>query len=1353
MNARIADVLPLSPVQEGLLFHAARDTGGPDPYLVQARFLIGPAVTADALRAGVAALLDRHPNLRACFRHERLDRPVQVVPKAVRLPWTEVDLTGLGLDDVTARTEEALREDAALRFDLARPPLVRATFLRHDTGAELIVSFHHILLDGWSLPILERDLAALVAGRPLPPPVPYRDYLVWLGGQDQRRADAAWAESLHGLERPALLAPDGPDTAPDRTRIRLSTALTGTLTARAAEEGVTLNTLVQVAWALVLARLTGSRDLVFGAVVSGRPHDLPGVESMVGLFINTLPVRVRLRDGESAGELLRRVQDEQSRLLAHHHARVAEVQRAAGAGELFDSILAFENFPQSPASQDGPDSVRLVDVGDATHYPVTLAVVAEDRLLLSVSCRRGISATGVTRSVVRVLEQLAADPGRSAEDIDALPEAEHDRLLALAAGPSRTVAGPTTLTGGFAAQAARTPDAPAVDADGEILSYARLDAASDRLAGRLVRAGVAPGDTVALLLPRSAAVVVAQLAVLKAGACWLPLDPGQPPERLARLVQAAEPVLALTPRASSVRLPADLAVLDIEEDGSVPRDFAGPPAHPESAACVIYTSGSTGEPKGVVVPQRAITELAADGRFAGGAHRRVLFHNPYTFDASTYEVWVPLLNGGTVVVAPAEAVTPDLLKRVVPDRRVTALMLTPELLRTVAEIAPDALAGLSEVWAGGDVLAADTVRRVQEHCPGAVVVNGYGPTETTVFATAHTAHPTHPTHTAYLTHTAHTAHAPRPTADPVHTDTPADPGTVPIGRPLDNTRAHVLDAALRPMPAGATGELYLAGTGLAHGYLGRPAATAERFVADPYGPPGSRMYRTGDLARRTAGGVLEFAGRADDQVKVRGFRVEPAEVEVALAGCPGVARAVVGARCDAAGGKLLAAWLLLDEAGPESAEADTRDDRWNRTLARAREHAARHLPAHLVPSLWARVDHIPLTRHHKVDRAALPAPGPTGGRVTERAPRTARERELCALFGTVLGLPAVGPDTDFFTAGGHSLTALRLRSKIETVLDVRIPVSVLFDAPTPAALAARLDAPPAAAGRAPRIPLRSARRRTGPAAGSDDPSGNSLEPVLTLRAGGDRVPLFCVHPGLGLGWSFANLLPYLDPARPVHTLQSPALLTGVDRLPPSMGAMADLYVARLRAVRPHGPYLLLGRSFGGALAHEMAVRLRRAGEEVGMLAVVDAMPMPDTILGTPLDPVAVEDELLHILLQSHAPDLPVPPGPLDRARVFATVRRGGLDALTDPLLHTLVDAGTHHTRLVRNWSPTPYEGRVTLFSATRDTWPTPAEKKAAWHRVSAALDVHDLDCGHGHVLTPGPAAEIAAVLETALRGD
>ncbi|WP_330306332.1 MULTISPECIES: amino acid adenylation domain-containing protein [unclassified Streptomyces] len=1308
MSGRIADVLPLSPVQEGLLFHAVRGSAGPDPYLVQARFRIGPSVDGAAVRAAVNALLERHPNLRACFRHKRLDRPVQIVPQKAQVPWAEADLTGLEPAEADNRMAALLREDAERRFDLARPPLVRALLVRRDTGTELVLSVHHILIDGWSLPILERDLNELIAGRPLPPAAPYRQYLVWLSGQDQQKAETAWCEALEGLERPALLAPTAPDEESGRTRVLLPAALTAALTRRAAEAGVTLNTLVQTAWSLVLARMTGAHDLVFGAVVSGRPHDLPGVESMAGLFINTLPVRIRLRDGESVGELLARVQDEQSRLLNHQHARLAEVQHTVGVGQLFDTVLAFENFPQRSEDQDGPEEACLLGVNDATHYPVTLAVAVAERMLLSVSCRRGVSADAVAGRMVRVFEELAGDPGRPADRLDVLPDDEHGALLALAEGPVSAVAEPATVVGRFAAQAARTPDAPAVEwADG-VLTYARLDAESDRLAARLTGAGVAPGDIVALLLPRSADQVVAQLAVLKAGAGWLPLDAKQPPERLARLAAAGSVRVALTAGEPGAELPAHIALLDARERGDGGA-FHGPVAHPDSTACVLFTSGSTGEPKGVVVPQRGIVELAADSRFRGGAHQRVLLHSPYTFDSTTYEVWIPLLNGGTVVVAPAGTTTPELLGRMVPEQRITALLLTPELLRTVAEIAPGSLAGLREVWAGGDVLAPGTVRRIREHCPGTTVVNGYGPTETTVFATAHTA--------------------------------PADSAAVPIGRPLDNTRGYVLDDRLRPTPAGSVGELYLAGAGLARGYLGQPGLTAERFVADPYGPPGTRMYRTGDLARWSPDGVLEFAGRADDQIKVRGFRVEPAEVEAALAGCPGVTRAVVAARRDAAGGKRLAAWLVPEEPG----------DPWPDTLARVRRHAARHLPAHLVPSVWAPIDRVPLTRHGKIDRAALPEPGPGTGEAVAgaRAPGSARERQLCALFAEVLGMPEVSPDTDFFASGGHSLTAMRLTSKVEAALDVRVPLATLFDAPTPTALAARLDtAPPAA----PAARLGRRTRATRPDRSSAD---DSLAPLLTLRAGGERTPLFCVHPGLGLGWSFASLLRHLDPARPVHALQSPALLTGADQLPRTMDEMADAYTARIRARRPHGPYALAGRSFGGALAYEIAVRLRRAGEEIRLLAVLDSMPQPPEVSRTPLDPAVIEDEVLHMLLRSHARGLPVPPGPLSRAKAFATVRRSenAPEALDEARLHAMVDAGAHHVRLAREWQPSPYDGPVTLFSATRDAEPSTAEKTAGWRRGTAVVEVHELDCTHSDVLTPGPAAQIAAVLETALRGD
>ncbi|CAM5460333.1 Amino acid adenylation domain-containing protein OS=Streptomyces alboniger OX=132473 GN=CP975_24360 PE=4 SV=1 [Streptomyces alboniger] len=712
-----------------------------------------------------------------------------------------------------------------------------------------------------------------------------------------------------------------------------------------------------------------------------------------------------------------------------------------------------------------------------------------------------------------------------------------------------------------------------------------------------------------------------------------------------------------------MELPDGVSHFDLIADTPEAADLAGR-GHPESPACVMYTSGSSGEPKGVVVPQRAIAELAADGRFGGpgnsgpatGPHRRVLLHSPHTFDAATYEVWVPLLNGGTVVVCPDGPVTPALLARVLPERDVTALWLTAELFRTVADLAPASLDAVREVWTGGDVVDPEAVRRVRRACPGTAVVNAYGPTEATVFATAH--------------------RVPEPLPD----------GPLPIGTPLDGTRVLVLDARLRPVPDGRTGEVYLAGAGLARGYLG-PAATAERFVADPYGEPGARMYRTGDLARRGPDGSLAFAGRADDQVKIRGFRVEPAEVEAALESCPGVGRAVVAARPAPDGGKRLVAWLVLD--GAEGADL----------LPGVREVAARRLPAHLLPTAWVRVDAVPLTPHGKADRAALPEPGAAGQ--VSRAPASVREKELCALFGEVLGLAETGPDTDFFASGGHSLSALRLADKVETAWGVRVPVAALFAAPTPAALLARLD---------------------GPA-----PTGaDGLAPLLTLRAAGDRTPLFCVHPGLGVSWAFAALLPHLRQDRPVYALQSPALSEPDGALPTAVRDLAATYVAHIRSVRPHGPYLLLGRSFGGPVAHEMAVLLRASGEEVALLAVVDAMPKPPETARTPLAPEAVEAEARRILREEGA----------------------ALDGIGGHRLAALGRAVARHVELGRSWIPSPYDGTVTLFAATRDPEAVPTEEKAeAWRRAATAVDVHELPCSHAEVLDARPAERIAAALE------
>ncbi|WP_262061793.1 non-ribosomal peptide synthetase, partial [Streptomyces sp. STR69] len=1018
-----SEVLPVSPLQAGLLFHAALDSGddGPDVYTVQVSYDLEGPLDPDRLHSAAQSVLDAHENLRSGFRHLSSGRPVAVVPRTAVLPWRQLDLA-----DEPGEWDRLLVQERR-RFDPEQPPLLRLLLARLGPDRHrLVLSHQHLLLDGWSLPLLTAELWARYEGRTPPAAAPYREHLRLLAAQDPAASATAWAEALGGLPEPTRLAPVDPDRAavvPSTHTVELDPDRTAELEAFARRRGVTVNTLVQAAWGVLLGRLTGRTDVVFGATVAGRSPELAGAESMIGLFINTVPVRVNVRPEESTAALLTRLQDEQSALIAHQHLGLADIQRAAGLGELFDTLVVFESYPVADAEEsgDGP-RVTVRDHEDSTHYPFAWAVEPAERLRLTAEFRPDLFRPAVVRRIsdalTTLLTGMAADPDRPVGRLDLLGPADLHTVLESwndTALPDSERLG--TVPELFAAQAAAGPDAIAVTDGRTTYTFAELDARTDQLARTLAGHGAGPERIVALALPRTVDHIAAILAVMKAGAAYLPLDPDLPASRLTGMLDDARPVLILATGETAATLPptgVPVLRLDAPAEGLPQAEPVAPgPDHP---AYVIYTSGSTGRPKGVVVTQRGIANLFHSHRHdlhqvarerTGLRRLRVGHAWSFSFDAS----WQPqlwLLDGHALHIADDETRRdPELLAEFIRGRGIDFIEVTPSLLAQMADsglIGAEGDCPLAVVGFGGEAVPESLWTRLAA-LPDTEAFNLYGPTEATVDALVGRV---------------------RDSATPV------------VGRPVHESRAYVLDTALRPVPPGVTGELYLSGPGLARGYLDRPDLTAERFVADPFGPPGTRMYRTGDLARWTEDGLLEFAGRTDDQVKIRGFRIELAEIEAALDTHPAVTQTVVVAREHRPGVRQLIAYAVAEDT--------------DGTALRA--HADAVLPDYMVPAAVVVLDQLPLMSNGKLDRSALPAPDftATGG---GRAPENDAEHTLRDLFADALGLPAeaVGTDDDFFTFGGDSIVAMQLVARARAG-GLRVTPRQVFQHRTVAALAA-----------------------------------------------------------------------------------------------------------------------------------------------------------------------------------------------------------------------------------------------------------------------------------------------------------
>ncbi len=979
--------MALSPLQQGLFSMAALtdpESAEADPYVVtMAADVVGPLDVA-LLRDCAATMLTRHPNLRASFVHGNLSRPVQVVPSSVELPWRYV----LALPD---EVEPLEAEECRRGFDLSRGPLMRFLLIElPDQHWRLAVVAHHILIDGWSLPLFVSELLELyraggdTAALP-PPPRPYRDYIGWLSARDHTRSRTLWAEYLKGLDGPTLLSPALTGTPPRagiprRTALRLGRDATTALAAAARTRGVTVGALIQMGWAVTLSGFTGRSDVSFGVTVSGRPGELSGVETMVGMFINTVPLRVRLNPRRPVGTQCVALQREFAALRDHGYLGHAELRSIAGVGEMFDTLLVYENFPPGAvvgATEFVANGVtfRPVALESVSHFPVTIAAhLSAGELIVFVEVLDGalgaMAPEELGRRLLAVLRRSVDKWDRPLREVDILLDDERDSTAP--APPDVSVPVHTR----FAEIVAMQPDSVAVSwADGR-LTYRELDQQANRLAAALSRAGVVSETPVAIMLPRGPRYVAAMLAILKAGGMIVPLDPAMPDERVAEILrQTAAPIVVdgelFTALTDTVATPAGYRVAT---------------APPEHAAYAVFTSGTTGAPKGVVGTHRALAAYADDHidrvlRPAAariGRPLRVAHAWSFTFDAA----WQPLaslLDGHAVhIIDDDRQRDAEALVEAIDRFGLDMIDTTPSMFAQLHNAGLLRRVPLAVLALGGEALGGAAWQAIQKKCARTAMTafNCYGPTETTVEAVV----------------AAIDEHA-RPT----------------IGRPTRTTRAYVMDSWLRPLPAGVAGELYLAGDQLTRGYLGRAGETAARFVADPNGR-GRRMYRTGDMVRRMPDGGLEFLGRSDDQLKIRGFRVEPGEIAAVLNSHDGVRAAHVTTRRHATGPRLAA--FVAGGANPP-AEAELRSMLIDR------------LPRYLVPHHIVVLDELPLTAHGKIDEKSLAA-------ITEipvaegpaTPPETPTETALAGAFTDVLGTADVDVTTGFLHLGLDSIVAL-----------------------------------------------------------------------------------------------------------------------------------------------------------------------------------------------------------------------------------------------------------------------------------------------------------------------------------------
>ena len=1290
--------------------------------------LSGPLNVA-ALGAALNAVVARHEPLRTSFALEGDDLH-QVIADHLSMDLPAIPIDG-PVPDGWAVVRQRLASDGATPFDLDVGPLFRATLYQLSSSEHaLTLVLHHTVFDGWSVGVLIEELgacydrAAAGGAVELPPlEVQFADFAEWqrdqLVGADGQSSLDYWRQQLADASPWMALPTDRPRRAVMARRGRLrersaSPALRSALGGLCRVEGTTLFMVLITGFAALLHRYSQQRDLLIATPVAGRTrHEL---EPLIGYFINTVLVRSRLEGDPTFRDLLAAVkattlaaQTHQSVPLDSIHA-LMRGGRDEGRLPLLQVMMALQSATPEPKAfgglrvalfwghngtakcdlflnaSDEPGGLRFELEYDIDLFDEATA----DRLLDSYQC---------------LLEAAVAAPEAR---LDRLPilSASDRALLGTANATSTAYPREQSIAQLFVDQARATPDRVAVTCGREHLTYGQLNRRANQLARGLMARGVRPEVLVGVALDRSLDLVVTILGVLKAGGAYLPLDLTYPVDRVAFMLSDTQVPIVVTTRRDAPQLPPEAPVLCLDDpaDALFAAEDGDVALHAEAGhlAYVMYTSGSTGRPKGVAIPNRGVVRLVRGTTFVDWDDVESMLHlAPIAFDASTFEVWGALLNGKRLVIQPDRHPGLDPLAQTLRAERVDCLWLTAALFNTVMDDRPELLMGVRQLLIGGEALSVPHVRRALDRLPSTRIVNGYGPTECTTFACCY----------------------------PIPKTLPADVTSVPIGAPIANTRAYVLDAYLDEVPIGVAGELYLGGDGLARGYLNQPSLTAERFVADPFsGAPGDRLYRTGDRVRRLGDGTLEFMGRFDRQIKLRGFRIELGEIEAVIGRHPDVHQAVVVLREDGSGPPRLVAYV---KARPGAAAA----------LESVRAALVTALPEYMVPSTFVAVSAFPLTPNGKVDYAALPAPITAAAASESEAPATATEVALAAIWQTLLGEErSVGRHDNFFDRGGNSLVAIRLFSRVSASMGVELPFGLLLQQPTLSALASAID-----------------RQRT------PDGGAAPASALTPLRTTGHRPPLFFTHGVGGEVWSFKALTHHLGDDQPVYGLQP---VRGGLETAVTVPEIAARYIQEIRTVSPHGPYLLAGHCAGAAVAYEMARQLHDAGEPVALVAALDywffdtadrrlRARAAEFLLNLP---TWIRDDLRHVTLATILGRI------RSKLRIAAAAAKWAVSGAEAPPVDIRDRLGMWRFpdyqvaeierafKTFQDYRPLPYDGDLLLIRARAlPLFPARQAPDMGWSRiVRGTVTVKEVRGSHETILTEPLVSDVAEVLRDAV---